>query len=77
MRVLNGQKGPNFQNVDHFESLAKKNSLPVFRASSVTIIAMKNLKKSIRKLLKHSFDKVRSDFDLVNGLDYTGHQLWK
>ena len=41
----------------------KRTVFRFFRASSVTIIAMKNLKKAfIRKLLKRSFAKVPSDF---------------
>ena len=57
--------------------LTEKNSLPVFRASSVTIIAMKNLKKALESSWNALLWPCHQISAKVNSLGYTGHQSWK
>ena len=59
------QIGSNFQNVDHFDR--KERVFQFFLASSVTVIAMKNL-KDIRKLFKRPFANMPSGFGLTRAM---------
>ena len=55
-----GQKGSSFKNVDTFDQKERFSGFSF--VSSVTFIAMKNLKKDIRKLSKRSFGNMPSYF---------------